>query len=542
MTFNVPFAKLIGGLTLRNLMAIPFGFLTAFKLAHIVDAALNTDFRTFRQESLELLVIVIVYYTIDYFIHRILQIAVEQKKNQLKIAMIDRYQSLDMISMDRIDKGKMIEHLSNDLNGLIQYKTSALPAFISASVTAVVYSGYFLSVHVIATLMLAFIAILHVIPPIVIKKYMYTQYMDTRKIEADLTNHIVSGFKAFRVLQIYACHPWFMQRLNQIHEEYTRIGSKAEKTVASEDMMTKGVEHAVKFGTYGIVGYLIWINAITLTNGLAFLMLSPGFYSAVSTLCSQLSLRASYHAVCERLASFHKVAEPGLSTSTWSVKQGTSSSLVLDVIEAKAEIETTAKLPSWHFQLAEQDHLMIQGKNGSGKSTFLRLLTRQIPLAEGQIYYCGRELTSIPEEELFHELALLPQEDLKLSLTPVQLFRLIYSDQPVILERTLQLCAAFKLNELTLEQNAIQDLSGGERKKVYLAAALMKPSASLILLDEPDNSLDENAKEVLVHNLQEDKRTFIIVSHDDLFEAGANRVIHLNGEHIEEQERSYQDV
>lgn len=542
MTFNVPFAKLIGGLTFRNLMAIPFGFLTAFKLAHIVDAALNTNFRTFRQESLELLVIVIVYYAIDYFVHRVLQIAVEQKKNQVKTAIIDRYQSLDMITMDQIDKGKMIEHLSNDLNGLIQYKTAALPAFISASVTAVVYSGYFLSVHIVATLMLAFIAILHVIPPIVIKKYMYTQYMDTRKIEADLTNHVVSGFKAFRVLQIYACHPWFMQRLTQIHKEYGQIGSKAEKTVASEDMMTKGVEHVVKFGTYGIVGYLIWIDAITLTNGLALLMLSPGFYSAVSTLCSQLSRRASYHAACERLAPFHKVPEQDLSNPAWSAKQGTSSSLVLDVMEAKAEIETTAKLPSWHFQLTDQDRLLIKGKNGSGKSTFLRLLTRQLPLAEGQIYYRGREITSISEEELFHELALLPQEDLKLSLTPIQLFRLIYSGQPDILERTLQLCADFKLNELTLERNAIRDLSGGERKKVYLAAALMKPSASLILLDEPDNSLDESAKEVLVNYLHEDKRTFIMVSHDDRFAASVNRVIHLNGEHVEEQERSYPNV
>lgn len=537
MTFNVPFAKLIGGLTLRNLMAIPFGFLTAFKLAHIVEAALNTNFKVFRQESLQLLVIVVVYYTVDYFIHRVLQIAVEQKKNLLKTALVDRYQSLDIIAMNRIDKGKMLEHLSNDVNGLVQYKTAALPAFLSASVTAVVYAGYFLSVHIVATLMLAIIAVLHVIPPLVVKKYMYTQYMDTREIEADLTHHIVSGFKAFRVLQIYAGHLWFMQRLKQIHKAYGRIGSTAEKTVASENMMTKGVEHAVKFGTYGVVGYLIWTDAITLTNGLALLMLSSGFYSAVGTLCSQLSLRASYHAACERLAPFQRGSVSNLSVSTSPEKQGSPSSLILDVFHAKAEMETTAMVPSWHFLLAEQENLLIQGKNGSGKSTFLRLLTRQIPLAEGLIYYRGKELTSIPEEELFRQLAWLPQEDVKLSLTPIQLFRLLYSDRSDILERTLQLCAAFHLQETTLERSAIRDLSGGERKKVYLAAALMKPSASLILLDEPDNALDEDAKEVLVNYLREDKRNFIVVSHDDRFKITASQVIHLNGEQIEEQER-----
>lgn len=67
MTFNVPFAKLVCGLTLRNLLAIPFGLLTAFKLAHILEASLRTDFRALQTGSLELLTIVIVYYTIDYF-------------------------------------------------------------------------------------------------------------------------------------------------------------------------------------------------------------------------------------------------------------------------------------------------------------------------------------------------------------------------------------------------------------------------------------------------------------------------------------------
>ncbi|WP_238655912.1 ATP-binding cassette domain-containing protein [Paenibacillus piscarius] len=538
MTFNVRFAKLVCGLTLRNLLAIPFGLLTAFKLAHILEASLRTDFRALQTGSLELLTIVIVYYTIDYFFYLLLQLTVERKKNQLKMSMIHRFLSLDMLQIERMGEGKMIEHLSNDLNELADYKTTVLPGLISASVTAVIYSGYFLSVNPLFALILAFISILHVIPPIVIRKYMYTQYMDTRDIEAELTNHLISGFKAFRILQIYSGHHWFMQQLKKIHNEYNGVGSKAEKTLASEEVLTKGVEHAVKFGTYGIVGYLIWIDVITLTNGLALLMLSPGFYSAVSTLCSHFSQKAVYTAANERLSLFHKINGTESSNSLRiAAKRESSPPLLLEVMKAKAEIDSAVANQSWHFQLMEHDHLLIQGKNGSGKSTLLRLLTRHVPLAEGQIYFRGTELASIPEDELFLELSLLPQADLKLSITPMQLFSLLYSAHPDILQRTLQLCSTLNLNDDRLSKHTISELSGGERKKVYLAAALMKPSASLLLLDEPDNSLDHNSKAALMKCLQDDKRALIIVSHDDLFQASSNLAIQLNREPTEGQER-----
>lgn len=540
MTFNVPFAKLVCSLTLRNLLAIPFGLLTAFKLAHILEASLKTDFRALQTGSLELLTIVIVYYTMDYFFYLLLQIAVEQKKNQLKTSIIHRFLSLEMLQIERMGKGKMIEHLSNDLNELVDYKTTVLPGLISASVTAVIYSGYFLSVNPLLALILAFISILHVIPPIVIRKYMYTQYMDTRDIEAELTNHLISGFKAFRILQIYSCLHWFMQQLKKIHNEYNGIGSKAEKTLASEEVLTKGVEHAVKFGTYGIVGYLIWIDVITLTNGLALLMLSPSFYSAVSTLCSHFSQRAVYTAANERLSLFHKINVTKSESSNSlpvAAKRKSSPPLLLEVMDAKAEIDSAVASQSWHFQLTGHDHLLVQGKNGSGKSTLLRLLTRQVPLAEGQIFFRGTELASIPEDELFLELSLLPQADLKLSITPMQLFSLLYSAHPEILQRTLQLCSTLNLNDERLSKHAISELSGGERKKVYLAAALTKPSASLILLDEPDNSLDHNSKAALMKCLQDDKRALIIVSHNDLFQASSNLAIQLNREPTEGQER-----
>lgn len=65
----------------------------------------------------------------------------------------------------------------------------------------------------------------------------------------------------------------------------------------------------------------------------------------------------------------------------------------------------------------------------------------------------------------------------------------------------------------------------------------MKPSASLLLLDEPDNSLDHNSKAALMKCLQDDKRALIIVSHDDLFQASSNLAIQINREPTEGQER-----
>jgi ATPase subunit of ABC transporter with duplicated ATPase domains len=85
----------------------------------------------------------------------------------------------------------------------------------------------------------------------------------------------------------------------------------------------------------------------------------------------------------------------------------------------------------------------------------------------------------------------------------------------------------------------IEVLSGGERRRVELARALFA-EADVLLLDEPSNHLDKDAKEWLFAFLRGYKGALIVVSHDlDLLDSAITRVLHLENERLTEYRGTY---
>ena len=76
----------------------------------------------------------------------------------------------------------------------------------------------------------------------------------------------------------------------------------------------------------------------------------------------------------------------------------------------------------------------------------------------------------------------------------------------------------FGLTDKQLGDTKISELSGGERKKVFLALALTI-NPILMLLDEPTNSLDEVGKNLLMDELKKREGLTLIITHDPIFDA-----------------------
>ena len=133
--------------------------------------------------------------------------------------------------------------------------------------------------------------------------------------------------------------------------------------------------------------------------------------------------------------------------------------------------------------------LRIRGQNGAGKSTLLKALAGILPYSEG-------EIVLVPETK--GQLSYLPQDfSLYESLTAMEnlyFYRKIQGlPKKVIFTR-----ASCLLRELGLEEKAgerLSALSGGMKRRVHLASALMKRPA-IFLLDEPTVGCDNESKEV----------------------------------------------
>jgi ATP-binding cassette subfamily F protein uup len=155
--------------------------------------------------------------------------------------------------------------------------------------------------------------------------------------------------------------------------------------------------------------------------------------------------------------------------------------------------------------LSPGTRLGLVGKNGTGKTTFLRLLAGEIApdmgtikRADGvKICYFDQHRQTIPQKVTLQE-ALSPNGDY-----------VEFQGQPIHV-RGWAKKFLFAPERLTLP---VECLSGGERARILIAKLLLQP-ADILLLDEPTNDLDIQTLEVIEESLCEFPGAVVLISHD----------------------------
>jgi len=166
-------------------------------------------------------------------------------------------------------------------------------------------------------------------------------------------------------------------------------------------------------------------------------------------------------------------------------------------------------LRGFDYNFQRNDRIGIIGNNGTGKSTFLKLLTDTIKPDSGKIirgetvkfgYYTqeGIEIKSSQKViEVIHEFG---------EFIPLKKGRKISAQQ--LLERFLF--------DRKKQYDYVEKLSGGERKRLYLCTVIIQ-NPNFLILDEPTNDLDIVTLNVLENFLLDFPGCLIVVSHDRYF-------------------------
>lgn len=206
------------------------------------------------------------------------------------------------------------------------------------------------------------------------------------------------------------------------------------------------------------------------------------------------------------------------------------------------------------FGLEEGEKIGLLGVNGSGKSTFLKIAAgREEPDGGNVVWHKNLRIQYLSQEPLFEGettvlnaalngdtpgmsawqryRALLARIDREGENEPLHRELIQLSQQMEALDAwTLESDAKGILNRLGIcdYDGLIGQLSGGQRKRVALAAALMN-SADLLILDEPTNHLDNQAIDWLEEYLQRFTGALLMVTHDRYFlERVSSRIIELD--------------
>lgn len=184
------------------------------------------------------------------------------------------------------------------------------------------------------------------------------------------------------------------------------------------------------------------------------------------------------------------------------------------------------------YDVNEGDYLCIIGRNGSGKTTFLRGLSGLLPPKSGSIELCDGLKRS--------EIGLLPQmsivqKDFPASVEEIVLsafqgkYRLLPFYGRAQRDRAME-CMALTRTE-SLRKSCFRELSGGQKQRVLLARALCA-AERLLLLDEPVTGLDPESSETMyrvIKDLHKKGMTIVMVTHDvDSALSDATRVMNFD--------------
>ena len=166
-------------------------------------------------------------------------------------------------------------------------------------------------------------------------------------------------------------------------------------------------------------------------------------------------------------------------------------------------------LDHFYYNFARYEKLGIVGRNGSGKSTFLKLLLGLEPCDEG-----GFDIGETVTFGYYSQEGLQFDEGKKV----IDVVREISDDITLSGGRRLsasQFLSHFLFTPET-QHNYVHKLSGGEKRRLYLCTVLMR-NPNFLVLDEPTNDLDIVTLNILEEYLRSFKGCVLVVSHDRFF-------------------------
>ena len=182
---------------------------------------------------------------------------------------------------------------------------------------------------------------------------------------------------------------------------------------------------------------------------------------------------------------------------------------IFEAVDVCKSFDNRVILDNFNYVFARYEKVGIVGANGVGKTTFVRLLQGELSPDSG--YFDVGETV---------KFGYYSQEGIKFNESDKVIDAVRRVAEVVVFDERTRYTASQFLQMFLFtpetQQNYIAKLSGGERRRLYLATVLMR-NPNFLILDEPTNDLDIVTLTVLEDYLQKFKGCLIIISHDRFF-------------------------
>lgn len=193
------------------------------------------------------------------------------------------------------------------------------------------------------------------------------------------------------------------------------------------------------------------------------------------------------------------------------------------------------------LRIENGEFVFVVGKSGSGKSTFIKLLLKELDPTSGKLYIAGRLVNKLKRKQVplyrrnigvvFQDFRLLKDKTVFENVAFAQ--RIIGRSKREIIRNVTTMLTIVGLTDKA--EAYPNELSGGEQQRVAIARALVN-QPTILLADEPTGNLDpQNAWEImmLLQEVNKMGTTVVVVTHNnDIVDVMQKRVVTLEDGHL----------
>ena len=396
-------------------------------------------------------------------------------------------------------------------------------------ISLIAMAGLLLSFHWGVAVVL-FIA---VIPGILVrirysgKMYRWQREKTQAERKAGYFNWILTGDAHAKEVRLFGLGDLFIQRFSSLRKQLRREKIELTRKRSVADFMAQIGATIAVFGAFGFIAYRTVMGGITLGD---MVMYFQAFQRGMGYLRDMLGGMAGLYEDNLFLSNLYefldiepKVREP---LHPRPVPHPMKKGIVFDRVGFKYPSGRGKVLEDISLSIGPGEVVALVGENGSGKTTFVKLLCRLYDPTKGTITLDGVDLREYGTAALRREIRVIFQDHVRYHLTARENIRLgniqLSADQEQIAEAARDAGADKLIARLPKGYDTIlgkwfeegEERSIGEWQKVALARAFLR-NAQIIALDEPTSSLDAKTEYEVFNRFRQllEGRAAILISH-----------------------------
>ena len=372
---------------------------------------------------------------------------------------------------------------------------------------------------------------------------LHRRFKARQEAYSDLSDFVQEKLGGMKVIKAFVQEPQERENFDQVN----RLACDANIREARMQAfmfpfmrMVAGISMAIAIG-YG--GYIAILGRITVGDFSSFLMFLNNLMWPMAAIGRIINILTRGSAAMQRLETILH-AEPDICDGPEARDCGP----VEGTVEARNLTfaypgQDEPVLDDLTFRLEKGQTLGIVGRTGSGKTTLVNLLMRVFDPRENMLYVGGREIHTIPLQQLRRTCGYVPQDNFLFSDTISENIR--FGDrsktQQDIEAAAKAACVHDNIMDFaqgydTMVGERGVSLSGGQKQRIAIARALIL-DPEILILDDSVSAVDTDTEEKILQHLREQRKgkTNIIIAHRISTLQDADKIIVIDGGRIAEE-------